>query len=312
MWRNYFLVAIRNLRRHRFFSFINIFGLAISMSVCLGIIMLVADQMMYDRHNTKRDRVFRINTRYTNPDGSAAGNDYSTSPQPLAETLVKEYTGVEKAVRIRRGFGNPWIEFEQDVSIPLAGFYADPEMIDMFEYEFKYGDKTTALKDPYSVVLTEKAAKKLFKQDNPVGEVIKVGDLGEYKVTGVLKDKDQRSHIVFEALASYSTLARLNAAGVTDESRGGWGDWTSGWVYILLEEGKSSNDITQHLSAISEKERPSRFSAGDDHRYQFYPAESICHYAGPVHQQPNRSVHAKNICLFLWRPCAHCDADVLF
>ncbi len=270
MWRNYFLVAIRNLKRHRFFSFINIFGLAISMSVCMGIMMLVADQLMYDRHNSNRERIFRINTTYMNPDGSAASNDYSTSPQPLAETLLKDYTGVEKAVRIRRGFGNPWIEFEQDVSIPLAGFYADPEMLDVFEYELKYGDRRTALKDPYSVVVTEKAAKKLFKQENPVGEVIKVGDLGEYRVTGVIKEKDQKSHIVFEALASYSTINSLAATGKIASIDTDWGDWTSGWVYLLLEEGKSEKEIANHLNAISNKERPERFSAGDDHRYQFF------------------------------------------
>lgn len=286
MWRNYFLVAIRNLKRHRFFSFINIFGLAISMSVCLGIIMLVADQLTYDRYNTKRERIFRINTRYTNADGSAAGNDYSTSPQPLAETLLKDYTGIEKAVRIRRGFGNPWIEFEQDVSIPLAGFFADPEMLDVFEYELKYGDPRTALKEPFSVVVTEKAAEKLFKQENPVGEVIKVGDLGEYKVTGVIKENDQKSHIVFEALASYSTINSLAATGVLSSIDMDWGDWTSGWVYILLEEGKSEREIANHLNAISRKERPQRFSAGDDHRYQFFLQNLTAITPGPFINNP--------------------------
>jgi putative ABC transport system permease protein len=270
MWRNYFLVALRNLKRHRFFSFINIFGLAISMSVCLGIIMLVADQMMYDRYNTKRGRIFRVDTRYLNSDGSPAGNDYSTSPQPLAETLLRDYTGVEKAVRIRRGFGNPWIELDQDINIPLAGFYADQEILDVFEYELKYGDPNTALRDPYSVVLTEKAVHKLFTKENPLGEVIKVGDLGEYKVTGVVRDKQQKSHIVFEALASYSTLTSLESVGIVSASASEWGDWTSGWVYLLLEEGKTAEDITQHLNAITKKERPHRGSANDDHRYQFY------------------------------------------
>lgn len=222
MLRNYFLVAIRSLNRHRFFSFINIFGLAISMSVCLGIIMLVADQLMYDRYNTDRDRIFRVVTQYTDPDGTPAGNDSATSPQPLGESLTEDYTGVEKAVRILRGFGNGWIEFEQDVNIPLAGFYADPEALEVFQYELKYGDPKTALREPYSVVLTEKAAKKLFRQENPLGEVIKVGNLGEYKVTGVILDKGQKSHIVFEALASYATVASLEANGIFRHGDSGW------------------------------------------------------------------------------------------
>ena len=128
MIRNYILVALRNIRRHKFFSLINILGLAVSMSVCLGIIMLVADQMMYDQYNSKRDRIYRVITRHLNPDGSGAGNDYSTSPQPLAASLLDDYTGVEKAVRLRRGFGNMWMEMEPgfDVNIPVAGLFAAP------------------------------------------------------------------------------------------------------------------------------------------------------------------------------------------
>ena len=238
MLKNYIQVALRNLRRHKFFSAINIFGLSISMSVCLGIIMLVADQMMYDRYNTNSDRIYRVVTRYLNPDGSPSGNDYSTSPQPLAETLLKDYTGVERAVRIRRGFGNSWIELEPgfDVNIPVSGFFMDHDGLALFQYELEYGDANTALKEPYSVVLSKAASKKLFKQDNPVGEVIKVGNLGEYKVTGVLKDLGNRTHIVFEALASYSTIKSLEANGTFGAADSDWQNWTSGWVYLLLEE----------------------------------------------------------------------------
>lgn len=270
MIKNYFLVAIRSLARHKFFSSINIFGLAISMSICLGIIMLVADQMSYDHHNTKRDRIHRVITKYLNPDGSDPGNDYATSPLPLGVSLKEDYTGVEKAVRIRRGFGNGWIEFDQDLNIPLGGFFADPEALDVFEYELEHGDAKTALVEPYSVVLTKKAAQKLFKQDNPVGEVIKVGDLGEYKVTGVIKDKNQKSHIVFEALASYSTLKSLEASGKMGARDGDWGNWTAGWVYLLLEEGRSTKDIERNLADIAKKQRPKEFSANDAHSYAFY------------------------------------------
>jgi putative ABC transport system permease protein len=162
MIRNYFVVALRNLKKNKLFSAINIFGLAISMSVCLGIIMLVADQLTYDRHNSKRDRVFRVNTRYLDAHGLPAGNDYSTAPLPVASTLLEEYTNVEKAVRIRRGFGNGWIEFDQDVSIPLAGFFADPDALDVFELKLKHGDPASALSNPFSVVRHGKGCKKVI------------------------------------------------------------------------------------------------------------------------------------------------------
>lgn len=288
MIRNYILVALRNIRRHKFFSLINILGLAVSMSVCLGIIMLVADQMMYDQYNTKRDRVYRVITRHLNPDGSEAGNDYSTSPQPLANSLLNDYTGVEKAVRLRRGFGNMWMEMEPgfDVNIPVAGLFADPDALDVFEWELEHGDAKTALTKPHTVVLTRKAANKLFKQPNPVGEVIKVGRLGEYTVTGVLKEKNQKSHIVFEALASYSTIKSLEDDSTFAKSDGEYGDWTSGWVYLLLEKGHSAQEIERHLHDITKKHVPEKQSAGDNHSYQFYLQNLTSITPGPFINNP--------------------------
>ncbi|MFZ6011035.1 MAG: ABC transporter permease [Bacteroidota bacterium] len=286
MIRNYFLVALRNLTRHKFFSAINIFGLAISMSVCLGIIMLVADQLTYDRYNQKRDRIHRIVTQNLNPDGSESGNDYATSPLALAETLTQDFTGIEKAVRFKRGFGNGWIEFDQDINIPLGGFFADPEALSFFEYELEYGNETTALVEPYSVVLTKKAAKKLFKQENPVGEVIKVGELGEYKVTGIIREADHKSHIVFEALASYSTLKSLEANGTVDAEDLGWGNFTAGWVYLLLEEGQSSSEIERHLAKIAKEQRPKARSTNYNRSYRFYLQNIAYVTPGPFINNP--------------------------
>ena len=270
MFRNYILVAIRNLTKNRFFSAINIFGLAISMSVCLGIIMLVADQLQYDRYNTHRSRIYRVNTKYLNADGTPAGNDYATSPLPLATSLTEDFTGVEKAVRIKRGFGNGWIEFEQDLSIPLGGFFVDPEMLDIFQLELEYGNPKTALVEPFSVVLTRKAADKLFSQHNPVGEVIKVGKLGEYKVTGVLRDTHHKSHIVFEALASFSTVRSLEANKTFSTDDTDWGNFTGGWVYVLLNEGINSAQLQPHLNSVAKKHRPNQRLANDEKIYKFF------------------------------------------
>src|SRR5688572_29106293 len=158
MLRNYLKTAIRSLFRNRFFSAINIFGLAVAISICMGIIMLVADQMSYDRYNTKRDRIFQITTLGAySQDG--AGEPNSASTMKLKNELLEHYTGIEHVVRFKKGFGNSWFEFEnQNVNIPLTGFFADPEVFELFEYELEYGDPATALKEPYSLVLTRKAA----------------------------------------------------------------------------------------------------------------------------------------------------------
>ncbi|NJN42862.1 MAG: FtsX-like permease family protein [Flammeovirgaceae bacterium] len=254
MFYNYFKTAVRSLTRHRFFSFINIFGLSISMTICMAIIMLIADQMMYDSHNTKRDRIFRISTTPLNSDGIEASSiAYATSPMPLKQELLEKYSGVEKIVRVRRGFGNNWIQFDEDVNIPLGGFFADEEIFEVMEYEMEYGDPGTALREPYSVVLSKQAAKKLFKDDVPIGQTIKVGDLGTYTVTGILKETNNKSHIVFEALASMSTISSLEAEGTFRPMIDNWNSYWNSSTYILLEEGKSDDDILPHFSKIFEE-----------------------------------------------------------
>ncbi len=271
MFRNYLKTALRNLVRHRFFSFINIFGLAVAMTLSMIIIMLVADQMTYDRHNTKRDRIYRINSIPMETDGGVM-NETATTSLPLRDELMSNYTGIDKSARIVRGFGNMWLEIEQDVNIPVAGFFVDPEMLDIFEYELEYGNPKTALVEPYSVVLTHQAAKKLFKQENPVGESFKVGDEGPYKVTGILKETNRKSHIVFDALASISTVKSLEA--LDKRRKGGMDDWYNawqGWIYIVLEKDKTIDDIQPHLAKIEKQYFTKVPNPETDNKIQYKP-----------------------------------------
>jgi putative ABC transport system permease protein len=252
MFRNYINTAVRNLLRHRFFSVINIFGLALAMSICMGIIMLVADQLQYDQYNSKKDFVYRVNSIQTDenlqPRKGAITN--STSPAPLSEELEK-LANVDFVVRLKRGFGNGWMEFENnDVNIPIGGYFADQRTLEMFEYELQYGDPATALRDPYTVVLTRKAADKLFSDENPLGKTIKVGDIGLYNVTGVLKETDRKTHVAFEALASMSSLVSLDAQHKADGQFTDWGDFWSTWTYIHVRNGASRDDIQKSIDKI--------------------------------------------------------------
>ncbi|MFZ1807929.1 MAG: ABC transporter permease [Cyclobacteriaceae bacterium] len=250
MIKNYFRTAVRNLLRHRFFSFINIFGLSVSMTICMGIIMLVADQMTYDLYNSKRDRIYRVTSKPIDGDGIFSDMEFATSPLPIGPELKNNYSGIEKIARLKRGFGNGWVEFDRDINIPLAGFYADPNVLDVLEYELEYGDPKTALVEPFAVVITKRAAEKLFKIENPVGETVKVGELGLFTITGVLKETDRKSHIVFEALASMATVTSLEAAGTVRKDLDNWHNHYGAWTYLLLEEGKDVEELQPYLTSI--------------------------------------------------------------
>jgi len=248
MFRNYIKTTMRSIMRHKFFSAINVFGLAIGMSVCMTVIMLVADQLTYDRHNSNRDQIYRVTTHGVDQNGVINDNQpNAASPMTLRPELLENYTGITQVVRLMRGFGNGWLEFEnQNVNIPLAGFFADAEALTFFEYELQYGDAGTALKEPNSVVLTRAAANKLFKDENPLGQTIKVGDIGIYTVTGVLKETKNKSHIVFEALASISTVNNLPIKNNLTE----WINYWNGWTYLSIDPAQSRESVQANLDKI--------------------------------------------------------------
>jgi putative ABC transport system permease protein len=290
MIRNYILVAIRNLTRNKFFSAINIVGLAVSMTICMAIIMLVADQMTYDRHNPRRSRTFRINSRLVSNEGKyISDSEYATTPMPLRQELVENYTGIEKVVRVKRGFGNSWLELENhnNVNIPISGFYADPEVFEMFDYELEVGDPSTALREPFTVVLTRKAASKLFGDGNPLGQSLKVGDRGTFTVTGVVKETKNKSHIIFDGLASMASIDRQSKTEANDNDN--WSDFWSGWTYIRLADGVSTEDIQKHFDNIY-KERIATIADPEAHKSKFHlqnimditPGKMIGNSIGPL------------------------------
>lgn len=248
MIRNYLKTAVRSLFRHRFFSAINVAGLAVSLAICLAIGMLVADQMNYDRFNTDRHRIYRINS-IPQAENGVKYNETATSPLPLRGELDAEHTGFEQTVRLARGFANNWFELEQNITIPVSGYYADPEVIEFFQYELEFGDSKTALQQPFAVVLTRKAASKLFRQENPVGQTIKIGD-HLYHVTGVLKQSGRKSHIAFDALASMATLSGMAAPGKGERVTEDWYNYSQGWTYVRLPESATVDGAAGELAHV--------------------------------------------------------------
>ena len=264
MLKNYVKVAIRNLLKNRSFSFINIFGLALSMSVCLVLIMLIADQKNNDAYNTNKDRIYRVT--HDRLDDDELITLMATAPLPIAERLVNDYSDTEKTVRIRGGFGNHWVGVENNVNIPIAGFFADAEFINLFQYKLLAGNPSTALIQPNSVVLKEETAQKLYGTNEVIGRIITVGELGDYIVTGVLKDNGEQSHIKFEAIASLSSLERLEEQdSLLTSSVNNWKNRSNGWVYIQLKEGVKPATVEDHLAAINKKE----YAELEDYQHQF-------------------------------------------
>lgn len=253
MLLNYLKIAIRNLLKYKSFSFINIFGLSFSMSVCLLIITIITDQMSHDSFHENKDRIYRVITDVQEKAGAGGRFLYASTAMPVAGALKNDYTGVEEAVRITKSLrGDGKVE---EKIIFVKGIFADQSFLEVFNFKLKDGNPTTALKDPYSVILSEKTAHKFFGVSNPVGETIEIGDKGVYTVTGVIKDTPAKSHITFDLIGSASTITILEKENIIQYNKvvGEWGNPYATYVYILLEEGVNPEIINNNLLEISDQ-----------------------------------------------------------
>ena len=243
---SYIKTSGRNLMLNKLFSSINIVGLAISMSVGLLLIAFVLDLRSYDKFHKNGERIYRI-TNVATFKGEQGGKFASTSIK-TGKLIREKVTGVEEVAILRN-------DFSQDANvgdniIPIKGFWAEPSLFRIFTFPMLEGNPETALKDPYSIILTETAAKKLFGNESALGKAIKFDTL-DYLVTGVMKDVPFFSHINFEALVSVSTAELLNK---NDKSFEEWTSMWSNYVYLLLPENADMVSIQSQLDAIAKEE----------------------------------------------------------
>jgi len=247
---SYIKTSGRSIVRNKLLSFINIIGLSISMSVGLLVIAFVSDLMSYDDFHEKKDRIYRITTHYQFLEEPVI--DLASTSVKTGNKIRENLSGVEEMVLLRNGFsGDAHIN---ETTLPIDGLWASESFFKVFTFPMLSGDQRTALKEPYSLVLTEKSATKLFGTTDVIGKTVKV-DTANFTVTGVLKDIPKLSHLRFEALASFSTAEIL--LNKKDANFLGWDNIWSNYVYLLFPENANVNAWQTNLDKLSEKESKS-------------------------------------------------------
>jgi len=244
---SYIKTSVRSISRNKLFSAINIVGLAISMSVGLLLIAFTHDLLSYDRFNEKGDRIYRITSH------AAFRGEYSstfaTTSVKVGHLIKEKIPGVEAVTMVQT-------EFAADAnvkgnSVPLKGYYAEPSLLQIFSLPMLKGDMTNALREPCSIVLTETAAKKVFGLEEAFGKTIQFKER-DYQVTGILKDVPFFSHLQFESLVSYSTIAPQIDK---DRDRLSWENvYQRNYVYVLLDKNTSADYIQVQIDAICAEE----------------------------------------------------------
>jgi putative ABC transport system permease protein len=253
MIKNIFTTALRNILRNRTFSLINLIGLSISMSLGMLIIQIVKEQYTFDNFHKESERIYRVNTRVTKVEGYSL--DFASAPLPLGSAIQDHYTFAENVVRINRHFLGYVVH--KSTTVPLNGLVVDPSFLTVFNFPLLKGDATTALAEPNGLVLTHRAAEKIFGQSEPLGQIVSVDGYGDFMVTGVLAEFASKTHFEFEMLSSTTALPAFeknrNRKIVYETSLDNWNNYYTSYIYLKLDEGQNMATVGQALTDISKK-----------------------------------------------------------
>jgi putative ABC transport system permease protein len=249
MIRNFIITAIRNISRNKFYAILNILGLSVGIAAFIFILLFIRDELTYDKYNTKYDRIVRIESDFTI---SNRHEKFAIVPIPMGPAFKLEFPEVEKFVRLT-DVGNTLIRYKEIESYEENFGFADSTLFDIFDFEFVIGSPEKALTEPFTVVLTEKIAKKYFGDANPVGEALTTGSGNSYQVTAVVKELPSNTHLKFDAYLSVTTLQELYGADRFN-SLEPLSFWNIGvYTFLLLNENSSMETVVEKFPAFYEK-----------------------------------------------------------
>lgn len=273
MIKNYLKTAWRNLWKNKTFSFINIAGLAIGMAACLLILQYVSFKLSFDQFNKNTDDLYRVyNDRYQNGKLIQHG---TITYSGIGKAMQDDYPEVINHARVAP-FGTAIIINNEKKIGDQEVLAVDNSFLTMFSYPILTGDVNSALKEPYTLLLSKTSAEKIFdiKGGNfspVVGKSVLMGtDSVPYKVTGVFKDVPENSHLRFDILASYSTIYAGNNANPYKEADY---DFTASdfWHYIQLKHGTDYKKLQAKLPAFSERHFKGNKVSGSDEKFYLQP-----------------------------------------
>ena len=230
MLKNYFTVAIRNLRKHSFYSFINVAGLSIGVAVCLIILLFVFNEVSYDKHYANADRIYRLQSEI-----QFGGNHYTMTygPAPMAAKLVADYPEVEAAIRFRER-GSYLVKRTTENIKEEKVIWTDKDFFKIFSVPVIAGNPETALAEPNSIAISESIAQKFFPNENALGQMLILDNKMNTKITAIYQNMPANSHFHFDILIAMEGLEEAKTP-----------IWFSNnfQTYMLLREGSSALDL---------------------------------------------------------------------
>jgi len=257
MIKNFFKTAWRNLTKYRFISFVNLFGLTVGLTCCLLILVYILNELSYDRYNKDADQVYRVTRTFYDGNGKEMLN-LSTVAPPFGYYLPTDFPEIEKMTRLLNNGTTPLRYKDRLINEPNV-YFADENLFDIFSVKVLEGDRKTALKDPFTVMLTEETARKYFGNEDPINKVLRANNQFDVKVTGVYQAFPANSHIHPNILVSFNTLKDSAVYGA-DNLRTNWGN-NSFFTYIKLPKHYDINRMLARFPAFLDNHMAGQFGA---------------------------------------------------
>lgn len=237
---NLLIVAIRNLRRDKLYTMINVFGLGVGMACFYVIILFAIGELGYDRFHKNASRIYRVVSEIEN---KATGETYrmATTPYRLTDLLRSHFPEIEEVIRFYRV--NPLVRYGNKQFFEDSFCFVDTKVFDVFSFSLALGDPKTALTEPYSIVISKEVAQRYFGNENPIGNMLWVGDsMPAVKVVGVLNDLPSNSHLEFQALLSINVSDDLFSKATLNTWR------NTQYTYVLLRKGITLTSLKEKIS----------------------------------------------------------------
>lgn len=234
MLQNYFKVALRNILKHKFYSVLNIAGLAFGLTACFLIGLYIHDELSFDTFHKDSQNIYSVGLH-----GKLGGQEILTASScpPLSQAMVESIPGVEQATRINQ-WGNLVVKYEDKAFTETKVFLADSNFFEFFSFQLIEGNVKTALKEPNTIVLTKKSAFKYFGNESAIGKIITVGnDNTSTKVTGIAEEAPSNSSIQYEMILSSASDENMRKAQF----------WTNNNLYTYYR--KNPNTILASVEA---------------------------------------------------------------
>lgn len=228
------------------YSIINIGGLALGMAVSFMLLLYVYNEFSFDKFNVNSDMLYQV-MRNQPSNGELMTN--SATPVPLAPAIIKDFPEIAKVSRTNWSYDI--LMNYKDKAVKINTMAADPDLLDMFSFDYIFGSRKSAFANMSSIVLTASGAKALFGDDNPIGQVIKLNNQFPLKVSAVIKDNPANSSLFFKALISWDQISAQQSWIKTS----GWGNY-SFQTYVMLKPGVSLALVNSKLKYLVKRYDP--------------------------------------------------------